>query len=377
MHLTKEEIFKNTGIYKGKELPAILKEREKVRRILLIKLQHFGDVLLTTPILSTLKMNYPNCLIDVLLYKNTEQMLSCNKDVNNVYTIDRDWKKMGRKTQIAEEYALLKKVSSEKYDLVINLSGQMRMAVYIMLMKPRFSIGYRHRKRNNWLWKNAHDILVDTNDHTLRHTVLNNLDILFPLGLPEISSAVTMCYGQGDVDFFNNIAKENNLVDYILIQPTARWYFKTWKDEYFSQLINHLTEKGQRIILTAANNEKEIASINNILSGCKHKDMIINMSGKVSFSQLAILIKNAKLFIGVDSVPMHMAAALQTPSVVLFGPSNIKQWYPWQAPHKMLWAGDYRALPYYTEIDTNTEERYLEAIPVEDVIKAAEEYINK
>ena len=375
MNMVQKDIFKNTGIYKSGELPAFFKEREKIRRILVIKLQHFGDVLLTTPILSTLKINYPNCLIDVLLYKNTEQMLVCNKDVNNVYTIDRDWKKMGIKTQIREEYALFKKISSEKYDLVINLSGQMRMAVYLMLMKPRLSIGFRHRKRNNWLWRSAHDFLVDTKDHTLRHTVMNNLDILFPLDLPEISTDVTMCYGQNDIDFLNDLTAKNKLENYILIQPTARWYFKTWKDGYFSELINYLTAKGEKIIITAANNEKELASINNILSACEHKDMIVNMAGQVSFTQLAVLIKNAKLFIGVDSVPMHMAAALQTPSVVLFGPSNIKQWYPWQSPHKMLWAGDYRKLPDYTEIDTNTNDRYLEAIPVADVIKAVNDYI--
>lgn len=67
---------------------------------------------------------------------------------------------------------------------------------------------------------------------------------------------------------------------------------------------------------------------------------------------------------------MHMAAALQTPSVVLFGPSNLKQWHPWQAPHTLIWAGNYRPLPSPDDINTDTSERYLDAIPVADVITA-------
>jgi heptosyltransferase-3 len=67
---------------------------------------------------------------------------------------------------------------------------------------------------------------------------------------------------------------------------------------------------------------------------------------------------------------MHMAAALKTPSVVLFGPSNRAQWAPWQAPHTLLWAGDYCSLPPPGAVDTDTPERYLAAIPVNDVIRA-------
>lgn len=82
------------------------------------------------------------------------------------------------------------------------------------------------------------------------------------------------------------------------------------------------------------------------------------------------MIDRAKLFIGVDSVAMHMAAALQTPSVVLFGPSNLQQWSPWQAPHILLWAGNYRSLPHPDEVNTATPERYLDAIPANEVIRA-------
>jgi heptosyltransferase-3 len=73
---------------------------------------------------------------------------------------------------------------------------------------------------------------------------------------------------------------------------------------------------------------------------------------------------------------MHMAAASGTPSVVLFGPSNVRQWKPWQAPHTLIWAGDYRNIPAPEEVDTGTAERYLSSIPAEDVIAAVERHLN-
>ncbi|MFQ8717473.1 MAG: glycosyltransferase family 9 protein [Enterobacter hormaechei] len=95
----------------------------------------------------------------------------------------------------------------------------------------------------------------------------------------------------------------------------------------------------------------------------------------VNLRQLASLIDHAALFIGVDSVPMHMAAALQTPCVALFGPSKLTFWSPWQVNGEVIWAGNYGPLPHPDAIDTKTTERYLDAIPVDAVVSAARRYL--
>lgn len=159
---------------------------------------------------------------------------------------------------------------------------------------------------------------------------------------------------------------------YVVIQPTARWAFKNWPEQAFSQLINHLIQRGERVVLTGGHSTVESAAIAQILAGCEHPQRVTNLAGRLELPELAAVIDSAKLFIGVDSAPMHMAAALQTPSVVLFGPSNLKQWLPWRAPFTLLWAGDYRTLPPVNQVDTNTAERYLDAIPVSDVIDAVD-----
>ncbi|MCU6265212.1 putative lipopolysaccharide heptosyltransferase III [Serratia ureilytica] len=352
-----------------RRVPNALLHRDSVQRILVIKLRHFGDVLLMTPVLSTLRVNYPNALIDVLVYDGTEAMLAGNQDVYLAFTVDRELKRQGLKAQYRGEYALWNSLRTGHYDLVINLSDQWRAALYCRFLKPTFSLGFRYPKRDNRLWRACHSLLVDVAGPA-QHTVLNNLSILAPLALLTTITQVTQAWRQSDVDDVDRLSRRHHLTDFVLIQPTARWAFKTWTVDGFSAVINHLTAQGRTVVLTGGRTQDEAAMISAIMARCLLPRRVINLAGRLELPELAVLIDRARLFIGVDSVPMHMAAALNTPSVVLFGPSDLARWSPWQAPHTLLWAGDYRPLPAPDAVDTNTRERYLAAIPAGDVIQA-------
>ncbi|CAM3936065.1 putative lipopolysaccharide heptosyltransferase III [Serratia silvae] len=353
-----------------RHLPNRLLHRERMQRILVIKLRHFGDVLLTTPLIGTLRANYPNALIDVLVYDGTEAMLAGNRDVYLAFTVDRNLKRQGYKAQYRGEQALWNSLRTGHYDLVINLSDQWRAALYCRFLKPTFSLGFAYPKRNNRLWRACHSLLVPVDGHDQRHTVLNNLAILAPLALPTLVTKVTQAYRQCDIDEIDRLSQLHHLTDFVLIQPTARWAFKTWSVAGFTRVIDHLTASGETVVLTGGRSANEIAMIATILAHCAMPQRVVNLAGRLDLPELAVLIDRAKLFIGVDSVAMHMAAALQTPSVVLFGPSNLQQWSPWQAPHVLLWAGNYRSLPQPDAVDTATPERYLDAIPTSEVIRA-------
>ncbi|AWK14721.1 putative lipopolysaccharide heptosyltransferase III [Candidatus Fukatsuia symbiotica] len=349
--------------------------KDNVQRILVIKLRHFGDVLLTTPLLNTLKIHFPHALIDVLVYSGTQDILSANKTVNQAWTVMRGSKYTSVKAQICSEWALFNNLKQQGYDLILNLSDQWRAGLYCRLLQPKFSIAFHYSKRDNWLWRYCHSKLVYISNSTEQHTVLTNLAILEPLQLTDVNTEVTMAYSMADVERITQICQQWKLDNYILIQPGSRWKFKTWSSASFSLLIDHLIMQGKMVVLTGGNDKAALDHIADIVNGCAKKNgsqnsKLINLAGTLTFPELAVLIDRACLYIGVDSVAMHMAAALHTPSVVLFGPTNLKQWYPWQARHTLLWAGDYRPLPSSDEVDTNTTERYLDAIPVQDVIKA-------
>ena len=351
-------------------LPEGLRHREQVQHILVIKLRHYGDVLLTTPLLSTLQINYPNALIELLVYGDTQSILNGYPHIDKTYSVDRSLKNKGGRAQFLGEKALWKTLRRSHYDLVINLSEQWRAALYARFLKPTFSIGFNYPIRNNHLWRACHSFLVNMGGHQQQHTVLNNLSILSPLRLPDKVTKVTQSYQQSDRDKARQLIDYYRLNDYVLVQPTARWAFKTWSASRFIQVINHLTAAGETVVLSAGKSQSEINILREIEAGCLMRQRVVNLAGSLELSTLAALIDQAKLFIGVDSAPMHMAAALKTPCVVLFGPSNLAQWSPWQVAHTMLWAGNYRVLPQPNEVDTDTDERYLDAIPVTDVINA-------
>ena len=94
----------------------------------------------------------------------------------------------------------------------------------------------------------------------------------------------------------------------------------------------------------------------------------LTLAGKTTFLQLASLIDNAVLYIGVDSAPMHMAAALGTPQVCLFGATNYQQWKPWSDKAVVIWAGNYHEMPSRNDLDRS--KKYLTWIPEQAVIHA-------
>ena len=346
------------------------------RNILVIKLRHHGDMLLTTPVINALHQRYPGAAIDVLLYQETRPMLQAHPAIRRLHLIDRKWKKQGVWRQLKHELALVNAIRDSHYDLVINLADQWRSALITKLTGEPERIGFAYNKRDSHFWRACHNHLVSTANFSQLHTVEQNLLALSPLDVPMENAPVTMYYANEDwLAAEQQLQKQGVTGPYIVIQPTSRWTFKCWDDDKVAALIDRLNQPGQHIVLTAAPDRKELAMIEHILSLCSNPQ-VATIAGQLSLTQLAALIDHARLFIGVDSAPMHMAAALQTPCVALFGPTKLQQWRPWGARNRVIWAGDYGPLPTPDSIDTKTEQRYLSAIPVDDVAAAARSYLD-
>lgn len=344
------------------------------QRILLIKLRHHGDMLLTTPVINALHQHYPNATIDVLLYAETRPMLQAHPAVNEIHVLDRNWKKEGKWQRFKHENALKATLRARHYDLVINLADQWQSALITRFSGAPVRIGFDFAKRRNPLWRFCHNVMVSTDNHHQLHTAEQNLSALLPLGVPVAGINASMHYSDSDLQKTQQVLPLDQ--PYIVIQPTSRWVFKCWEDEKVALTIDQLARPDLKVVLTAAPDASEQAMINNILSLC-HTPDVISIAGQLTLPQLAALIDHARLFIGVDSAPMHMAAALNTPCIALFGPTKLQYWRPWGEHNRVIWAGDYAALPDPDSIDTNTHKRYLTAIPVEEVVKAARSYLDE
>jgi heptosyltransferase-3 len=349
---------------------------QQVKKVLVTKLRHHGDVLLSSPVFTALKNHYPHLEIDALIYQETHPMLNFHPAITEIFCIDKSWKKSGQLYSLKQEWELLKRLKARKYDLVIHLTESWRGAFLSKLLNPRFSVAGSYGHKRGKLWNRSFTHLYPTIHQ--RHTAETNLDAIRRLGLTptENEKALTLVPGSEAEDRVEYILEKKNLLGkaFIVLHPTSRWLFKCWSTEKVSELINQLGEKGINIILTAAPDPKESEMIRVIKAGVQQE--ITDLSGQLGLKDLAALIGKAKCFVGVDTAPMHMAAAMQVPVVALFGPSSEVMWGPWQVRQEVITSSGYPCRPCYQDGCGGSKiSDCLHSIPVQTVLDAIEKII--
>lgn len=305
-------------------------------RVLVIKLRHLGDVLLTSPVFTVLKNHAPTLEIDALVYRDTESMLSGHPAISNVYTIDRGWKQEEWTSRLAHEWRLLRDLRKRHYDLIIHLTENSRGAVLGLLLKPHYSVARDYPAKRGRLWRNSFTHLYQAPDK--RHTVEMHLDALRRIGIqPQADERrLVLAPGAEAERSVRELLARHGLAPkgFIHLHPTSRWMFKSWTTGKNAALITALQEAGEPVVLTAAPSEPELQYAARITA--RLKKPVVDLSGKLNLKQLAALTAQAKCFVGMDSVPMHIAAAVQTPTVALFGPSGEFEWGPWQVKSRVI-----------------------------------------
>lgn len=314
-----------------------------VSRVLVIKLRHHGDVLLTSPVINQLKQHLPSADIDVLAYADTADMMRGLPSLSELFLIEKSKNEKSFKKKLDAEISLVSALKKRNYDLIIHLTESWRGAILCRLLKPKYSIvaKYPNKKgRQSKLWKNSfsHHYPVPKR---LRHTVDKHVDSLRHIGLhPEKRSDLKLELNVNECDraYAEELLKKHQLSKgkYILFHPSSRWLFKCWKESYAATLIDQLILAGNKVLITSGPAEAEMSMVERILNQCSQKP--VSVAGQTSLKQLGALIDYSSIFVGVDSVPMHIAAAFQKPTVALFGPSGDKEWGPWQTPHRTLTA---------------------------------------
>src|SRR5438132_6951780 len=170
-----------------------------VRRVLVSKLRHHGDVLLASPVFTVLKRALPSAEIDALVYRETAPMLEGHPAIAQIFTIDREWKRRGLASQFRAEAGLLRSLRVRRYDLVVHLTEHPRGAWLTRLLRPRYAVA-RELPRAHWLWRSSFSHYYRLPRARPRHTVECNLDALRRLGLRPTDSdrALVLVPGKGE-----------------------------------------------------------------------------------------------------------------------------------------------------------------------------------
>ena len=324
----------------------------EVRRALIIKLRHHGDVLLSTPVATTLRACAPDVLIDALVYADSAELLTDHPAINQIFTIDSRRNKQYFTARLAKEWRMVRQLKSNGYDLIIHLTESWRGAWLTRLLAPRWSVAPSLSQRG-LLWHKSFTHHYAAPRGKPRHTVESNLDALRRIGLqPTLSQRrVTLLPGNEAEATVTTILRDRGLQSkrYIHIHAPSRWTFKCWTAEGWATVIKSFTNDGWPVVLTAAPSETEAKIIEDILNHSEGHG--ISLAGQLSLKELAALSAKAKIFIGVDSAPMHIAAAMDTPVVALFGPSGERHWGPWPnglpliSPHRVVSSNQHPCRP--------------------------------
>jgi heptosyltransferase III len=277
--------------------------------ILVLVLRRLGDVLLTTPLVRSLRRSYPEATIDVMVYAGQEGMLEGNPDCSEVIGVAPYPDRAG--------YVDLLRRRWRRYDLALTTQTNDRSHVYAWLFAKR-RVGLVPDLRWSSAWKrvscSAHAVLDDVNTHT----VLQNLVLADLLGIERDYEVVPP-----RADTPPALPRE----PYAVLHPYPKFNYKQWTREGWASLIAWLRRQGLGIVLSGGPDPQEKA-YNHALASTGG---VLDLTGRLRLAELSALYRGARIFVGPDTSATHIAAACGVPTLALFGPTNPVKWGPWPA----------------------------------------------
>jgi predicted lipopolysaccharide heptosyltransferase III len=283
--------------------------------ILVIKLRYLGDVLLATPALEALKTAYRSARIIVVVNRGTESILLGNPDVAEILPLERG--------SLAAQWRFLADLRRRHADVAIDLTDADRSAFLTWASGAPIRIGFNDEGRFRG---RCYTTVVQGKPGL--HRIERDLAALLPLNIAAADKTPKLWLTEDDERKADELLNRLGLTDgpsLVVLQPGARYWFKAWPPERFAALADRLSaEYGCRVVL--GGNAEEQTLVQEIASQSNSRP--IGMAGLADVRTFAAVVKRARLFVGNDSGAMHIAAAVGTPLVALFGPSNPGEWGP-------------------------------------------------
>jgi len=325
-------------------------------RILLIKPSALGDVVHTIPVLVKLRARYPGARIDWLITPENAEIVRCHPALSNVVLFARrDFSKPGRRWRaLLAFFGLLKQIRRTKYDLVIDMHGQVRSAFFALVSGARVRIGFdrpikreltisaEHDLKNvpNHGWRGAregswiaytHRISIPTLDV---HAIDRYLWVGSLLGFDDEPPDLAIHLSPETIHTVERLLEEHGVPagkPLVVLVPGTIWETKHWTIEGFAGVAREFLRQGFAVALAGTKrDETRCRQIAAAAAGT------INLCGKTTPADLAALIRRAEVAVTNDSGSMHVAASLGKPMVSVFGPTNPVHIGPYQRPESVV-----------------------------------------
>ena len=332
-------------------------EEQNQRRILIVKPSSLGDIIHSLPVLWALRKTYPDAYIGWVVKDVWQDLLADNPLIDHLIIL---------KKGLGGIISAIRETRSLKFDTAIDLQGLFRSGIITFFSGAKTRTGFSNARELAPIFYNNKVIVPQGHIHAVDRymmTVSNPPLLNFPLYI-----AIE------DAEWAKEFLMENNLYNkrpLIAINPSARWVKKRWPAASFSALINQLiNELKAGIIIVGSKEDIPIAEeINSHVN-----ERIAIATGKTSLKRLPALLANVNLLVTNDSGPMHIAAAIGTPVVALFGPTDHRLTGPYGSGHVVI-SKDMDCKPCLRRPCKHGKPLCMEMIAVEDVANAVKKIL--
>ncbi|MGQ9630634.1 MAG: lipopolysaccharide heptosyltransferase II [bacterium] len=287
---------------------------EGIERILVIKLSSIGDVVLVTPALRHLRRAYPKAKISFLVEREASDIVRHNPNLDELIIFDRTEFDLRGFARIARH------LRDARFDLAIDFQGLARSALFVYLSGARYRVGL-----GRWpgYFRN-----IPHDRGRVRHAVVSYREVIRSMNIiPEGRDELELHIGPEERARGDRLWKESGLEGdrgVAILNPGAKWETKRWPTENFISLGRRLKEEGYGVALIGS--EQDLPTANRIAEELRNA---ANFAGRATLGETAAIISRGDVFITGDTGPMHIAMAVGTPVVALFGPTDPARTGPW------------------------------------------------
>ncbi|MFH1552542.1 MAG: lipopolysaccharide heptosyltransferase II [Candidatus Omnitrophota bacterium] len=345
-------------------------KKTNLKNIVILRTDRIGEVLLSTMAVTAVKRQYPECKITFVTSEYSRPLVEGRTDIKEVITADT----FTKDRWVSKALVLAGILRREKLDAAVILNPHKMLHLACFLAGVPRRIGY-DRKWGGLLT----DKIIDERDKGEKHEVEYTMDLMRLLGIecaapaPRLFVAEETASAVGDLLAKKGIGSGKPLV---AVHPGSSNPAKIWPYQNYAQLIRRVRDELDCCVAVLGTGEERV------LAGKIAREAgtdVLDMAGELSLKELAAFIKRSVLFIGNDTGPMHMAAALRVPVIAIFA-RNIpgvspKRWRPWGDGHVVFHEAQ-QCDPCY-DADCPYDYRCMKAVTTDAVFEAVKELIQK
>ena len=336
-------------------------------RILIVNVNWIGDVIFSTPFIKAVRQAHPDSYVACLLHPRCVEILKDNPRIDEIIVYDEE----GAHRSLLGKLKLIINLKKKKFDTAFILHRSFTKALITFLAGIKERIGYPTKHRSVFLTK-----AVEISDEEAPHKVEYFLDIARASGINARDIAYEFFIKDSDRQRASQFLKENGVLDkdlLVALCPGGNWGMKRWPKENFAKLGDLFIEKlGAKVVISGA--KKDVSLAEDIKKMMKGKPVI--SCGKTTLKELGALLERVDLAVANDTGPMHLAVAMKTNVVALFGPTSPRLTGPYgPGSYRVIWKNEECDVPCYDV--SCAENRCMALITVEEVFKEAKSMLTR